>query len=187
MVRRFNSIITNGTRHILNVNTSTRNVEPGRKDVSDVSSILKGVREATDILPCPHCTASSGSVAFENTPDSGSPLAVTPEDSLAGQLTDLSLSFGDAKLQYDDGDKELIDLKTQKWELVEDVSPILVAYCDADYAGDHDIRRSISGYVCCSGQEQFHGAAKDNQLFLYQPLKPSDYATIEGAASADQL
>ncbi|GJX15234.1 hypothetical protein Tco_0206992 [Tanacetum coccineum] len=28
MVRRFNSIITNGTRHILNVNTSTRNVEP---------------------------------------------------------------------------------------------------------------------------------------------------------------
>ncbi|GJZ88234.1 putative reverse transcriptase domain-containing protein [Tanacetum coccineum] len=30
MVCRFNSIITNGTRHILNVNTSTRNVEPGR-------------------------------------------------------------------------------------------------------------------------------------------------------------
>ncbi|GJZ78654.1 hypothetical protein Tco_0643491 [Tanacetum coccineum] len=27
MVRRFNSIITNGTRHILNVNTSTRNVD----------------------------------------------------------------------------------------------------------------------------------------------------------------
>ncbi|GKA44431.1 phospholipase-like protein, partial [Tanacetum coccineum] len=28
------------------------------------------------------------------------------------------------KVWYDDGDDELIDLKTQKWELVEDVSPI---------------------------------------------------------------
>ncbi|GJV42257.1 phospholipase-like protein [Tanacetum coccineum] len=65
-----------------------------KKDVADVLSLLK----ASDILPCPHCTAPSGSVAVENTPDSGSPLAVTPEDSLAGQLTDLSLSFGDAKL-----------------------------------------------------------------------------------------
>ncbi|GKE14809.1 hypothetical protein Tco_1422386, partial [Tanacetum coccineum] len=63
-----------------------------KKDVADVLSLLK----ASDILPCPHCTAPSGSVAVENTPDSGSP--VTPEDSLAGQLTDLSLSFGDAKL-----------------------------------------------------------------------------------------
>ncbi|GKB25794.1 phospholipase-like protein [Tanacetum coccineum] len=26
---------------------------------------------------------------------------------------------------YDDGDKELIDLKTQKWELIEDMSPML--------------------------------------------------------------
>ncbi|GKA38364.1 hypothetical protein Tco_0730915 [Tanacetum coccineum] len=148
----------------------------GSSDIVEKLSRLI-IERQQKILPCPHCTASSGSVAFENTPDSGSPLAVTPKDSLAGQLTDLSLSFGDANVQYDDGDKELIDLKTQK----------LVAYCDADYAGDHDIRRSISGYVCCSGQEQFHGAAKDNQLFLYQPLKPSDYATIEGAASADQL
>ncbi|GKD33388.1 hypothetical protein Tco_1248897 [Tanacetum coccineum] len=46
MVRRFNSIITNGTRHILNVNTSTRNVEPGRH----ISSIRLRA-EATENIP----------------------------------------------------------------------------------------------------------------------------------------
>ncbi|PWA68316.1 phospholipase-like protein [Artemisia annua] len=38
------------------------------------------------------------------------------------------------KVWYDDGDKELIDLKTQKWELVEDVSPMLDCAQFAEHA-----------------------------------------------------
>ncbi|KAE8671632.1 hypothetical protein F3Y22_tig00111941pilonHSYRG00018 [Hibiscus syriacus] len=49
----------------------------------------------------------------------------------------------------------------------------LVGYCDVDYAGDHDTRRSITGYVFKLGSGTIFGVAKDNQRYHCQPLKLS--------------
>ncbi|KAL0320217.1 UNVERIFIED_CONTAM: Retrovirus-related Pol polyprotein from transposon RE1 [Sesamum radiatum] len=40
----------------------------------------------------------------------------------------------------------------------------LKGYCDSDYAGDVDDRKSTTGFVFYFGEMQFHGAQRSNQL-----------------------
>ncbi|KAE8675571.1 tir-nbs resistance protein [Hibiscus syriacus] len=49
----------------------------------------------------------------------------------------------------------------------------LVGYCDADYARDHDTKRSTTGYVFKLGSGTIFGVARDNQRYHCQPLKLS--------------
>ncbi|GJR29890.1 phospholipase-like protein [Tanacetum coccineum] len=51
------------------------------------------------------------------------------------------------KVWHDDGDKESIDLKKQKWELVEEVSPYLSIYFGTSYAKLHVTKLN---YAICS-------------------------------------
>ena len=44
----------------------------------------------------------------------------------------------------------------------------IIGYYDADYAGDHDTRRSTTEYISILDQPQYHGAAEDNQLFHFK-------------------
>ena len=49
----------------------------------------------------------------------------------------------------------------------------LTGYCDSDYTGDHDTKRSTTEYIFRIGLEKFFSVVRDNQLCHYQSWKQS--------------
>ena len=45
----------------------------------------------------------------------------------------------------------------------------LAGFSDSNWVGNPDDRRSTTGYAFNIGSKSYHGAARNNQLFLYHP------------------